>query len=140
MGLLEAEKTWLQCDIPASLPPRPTITMTTSPTEASQTAHSERHWLHVTVFCLLSSTPPIHITTSQWSRTTLLLCEAFLPDLLNLISFPPPPYAKRCHRAGKLRQALALYWKRSLIIPVAINRIYFKREILLNLNREVIYA
>lgn len=78
------------------------------------TAHTERHWLHVTVSCLPSSTPPTHITTLQWCRTTLLLCEAFLPDLLKLFSFPPPPHPKRCPRAGKLRQALALYWKRSL--------------------------
>lgn len=88
--------------------------MTTSSPEVSQIAHSGRHWLHETVFHLPSSPPPTHITTSQWCHTSLLLCETFLPDLLNLISFPPLPHPKWCHRAGKLRQALAFYWKKSL--------------------------
>lgn len=138
MGLLEAGETWFGGWYTlASLPPRNTIMWPRHPRRCHR-QHIQTAAGFVWVFCLPSSPPPTHITTSQWCRTTLLLC-----DLLNLISFPPPSRPQQCHRAGKLRQALAYIGRwawAELIIPVAINRIYFKREILLILHREVIYV
>ena len=81
MDLLEAESIWFGCDTPLlPFPPRSTVTMTTSSTEMSQTTHSGRHWLHVTVFP--TSYSHRHITVVSHNSTVMW----------NFSARPPQPH------------------------------------------------